>query len=222
MGGALQKWASAGKQRVGNRRRQAEGSGALAARACFVNSVNKTRPCSECARPLRLPPAIAHPLFACSCLRRLPTRCLPALAHFCRAPPMRGPPVCALVLPLLDPVTQLLPKVALQYLANRIAGQYLYQFQSLRSLVHSVALLLEEAAYLPQGRRVGSIGGDHKHPHPLSQSRIRNGDDPGLRHLRMGLHRVLHLGRADILSLIHISEPTRLRRISYAVFCLKK
>ncbi|VTU60807.1 putative PTS system IIA component [Lactobacillus rhamnosus GG] [Lacticaseibacillus rhamnosus] len=24
------------------------------------------------------------------------------------------------------------------------------------------------------------------------------------------------------LSLIHISEPTRLRRISYAVFCLKK
>ena len=27
---------------------------------------------------------------------------------------------------------------------------------------------------------------------------------------------------AEILSLIHISEPTRLRRISYAVFCLKK
>ena len=26
----------------------------------------------------------------------------------------------------------------------------------------------------------------------------------------------------DALSLIHISEPTRLRRISYAVFCLKK
>src|SRR5660397_279760 len=26
----------------------------------------------------------------------------------------------------------------------------------------------------------------------------------------------------QILSLIHISEPTRLRRISYAVFCLKK
>ncbi len=25
-----------------------------------------------------------------------------------------------------------------------------------------------------------------------------------------------------VLSLIHISEPTRLRRISYAVFCLKK
>src|SRR5660398_77216 len=29
-------------------------------------------------------------------------------------------------------------------------------------------------------------------------------------------------GQGDTLSLIHISEPTRLRRISYAVFCLKK
>ena len=28
--------------------------------------------------------------------------------------------------------------------------------------------------------------------------------------------------KADILSLIHISEPTRLLSISYAVFCLKK
>ena len=30
------------------------------------------------------------------------------------------------------------------------------------------------------------------------------------------------LGQDMDLSLIHISEPTRLRRISYAVFCLKK
>ena len=29
-------------------------------------------------------------------------------------------------------------------------------------------------------------------------------------------------GGGHSLSLIHISEPTRLRRISYAVFCLKK
>src|SRR5660398_303122 len=29
-------------------------------------------------------------------------------------------------------------------------------------------------------------------------------------------------GLVAYLSLIHISEPTRLRRISYAVFCLKK
>src|SRR5660397_277109 len=30
------------------------------------------------------------------------------------------------------------------------------------------------------------------------------------------------LDGSECLSLIHISEPTRLRRISYAVFCLKK
>ena len=29
-------------------------------------------------------------------------------------------------------------------------------------------------------------------------------------------------GYGDLLSLIHISEPTRPERISYAVFCLKK
>src|SRR5660397_248992 len=33
---------------------------------------------------------------------------------------------------------------------------------------------------------------------------------------------VYFLEEFQILSLIHISEPTRLRRISYAVFCLKK
>src|SRR5678816_4810460 len=31
-----------------------------------------------------------------------------------------------------------------------------------------------------------------------------------------------HLSTEDNLSLIHISEPTRLLSISYAVFCLKK
>src|SRR5660397_159470 len=36
-------------------------------------------------------------------------------------------------------------------------------------------------------------------------------------------HPILYLLRGEYgLSLIHISEPTRLRRISYAVFCLKK
>ena len=34
--------------------------------------------------------------------------------------------------------------------------------------------------------------------------------------------RVIAIDRDIELSLIHISEPTRLRRISYAVFCLKK
>src|SRR5660397_267051 len=57
---------------------------------------------------------------------------------------------------------------------------------------------------------------------------------PGLQTFRV--HRIRHQGKATevqrhvkqgaqalkILSLIHISEPTRLRRISYAVFCLKK
>ena len=32
----------------------------------------------------------------------------------------------------------------------------------------------------------------------------------------------MDLGTANTLSLIHISEPTRLGMISYAVFCLKK
>ena len=33
---------------------------------------------------------------------------------------------------------------------------------------------------------------------------------------------ILFVDDSTDLSLIHISEPTRLRRISYAVFCLKK
>ena len=33
---------------------------------------------------------------------------------------------------------------------------------------------------------------------------------------------IIHGSDGEDLSLIHISEPTRLRRISYAVFCLKK
>src|SRR5674536_328456 len=45
------------------------------------------------------------------------------------------------------------------------------------------------------------------------------------RHTGLGLHvpADVHYGRAPRpLSLIHISEPTRLLSISYAVFCLKK
>ena len=40
----------------------------------------------------------------------------------------------------------------------------------------------------------------------------------------LGLATVFELIKSldQILSLIHISEPTRLLRISYAVFCLKK
>src|SRR5678816_2033538 len=45
--------------------------------------------------------------------------------------------------------------------------------------------------------------------------RVKAGFDPTAPDLHLG-HTVL------ILSLIHISEPTRLLSISYAVFCLKK
>ena len=38
---------------------------------------------------------------------------------------------------------------------------------------------------------------------------------------RIGIARSLVM-QPDLLSLIHISEPTRLGMISYAVFCLKK
>src|SRR5660397_266294 len=37
-----------------------------------------------------------------------------------------------------------------------------------------------------------------------------------------GFHQIMGIDVGRRLSLIHISEPTRLRRISYAVFCLKK
>ena len=39
---------------------------------------------------------------------------------------------------------------------------------------------------------------------------------------RPALVALAHDDAGAVLSLIHISEPTRLRRISYAVFCLKK
>src|SRR5660398_296089 len=48
-------------------------------------------------------------------------------------------------------------------------------------------------------------------PPPVYQSTLASGERCRTRG-RGGAH----------LSLIHISEPTRLRRISYAVFCLKK
>src|SRR5660398_84965 len=58
--------------------------------------------------------------------------------------------------------------------------------------------------------------------HQLGPDRRGGGDQPG------ELPGADHAGLvhdqhpAHWLSLIHISEPTRLRRISYAVFCLKK
>ena len=60
--------------------------------------------------------------------------------------------------------------------------------------------------------------------------RIHEGDQ-NVRHLvrlqSQELIKIVKLGTtirigSQVLSLIHISEPTRLRCISYAVFCLKK
>src|SRR5660398_335798 len=58
-------------------------------------------------------------------------------------------------------------------------------------------------------------------------ARIQQNSGPGRMSPRCVCYGFLHsLGGAVLwdvdLSLIHISEPTRLRRISYAVFCLKK
>ncbi len=50
-----------------------------------------------------------------------------------------------------------------------------------------------------------------------------NGDVGYLRNIGRNIDITVFEGDTRVvLSLIHISEPTRLRRISYAVFCLKK
>src|SRR5450756_1723847 len=81
----------------------------------------------------------------------------------------------------------------------------LYLYDSART--HSVATLTDgEAQALVHGH-----GGDELHVHLRVVS---------------GHHHLGPLGQGDgpghVLSLIHISEPTRLGMISYAVFCLKK
>src|SRR5450759_4053415 len=52
------------------------------------------------------------------------------------------------------------------------------------------------------------------------QRLISAADEAGI-DLDLDLQRVETLEDAQLLSLIHISEPTRLGMISYAVFCLK-
>src|SRR5660398_296984 len=49
-----------------------------------------------------------------------------------------------------------------------------------------------------------------------------NGGTEAINGLRATVGGAVGVEVAQELSLIHISEPTRLRRISYAVFCLKK
>src|SRR5450756_1274740 len=67
------------------------------------------------------------------------------------------------------------------------------------------------------GRVVQGLRGERQHYHAV-RSALVAGSDP------LTIARALCLecdGRALYLSLIHISEPTRLGMISYAVFCLK-
>ena len=78
----------------------------------------------------------------------------------------------------------------------------------------------ENIAALKGNMAIGHVRmGDHKAPG------IEN-IQPLLVRSHLGDFTVAHNGRIvngdQLLSLIHISEPTRLRRISYAVFCLKK
>src|SRR5665648_1130313 len=69
---------------------------------------------------------------------------------------------------------------------------------------------LTESIYLPRDRmtlllfrRLLDFSSARRWRNPITVSRLRHGSSAGL-------------------SLIHISEPTRLGMISYAVFCLKK
>src|SRR5660398_203941 len=60
--------------------------------------------------------------------------------------------------------------------------------------------------------------------HGCGKDKLETAWVPGAWETPLVALRMARSGRYDavLLSLIHISEPTRLRRISYAVFCLKK
>src|SRR5674536_388657 len=88
---------------------------------------------------------------------------------------------------------------------------------------HGAASAAAPAAYRAAGAEVVAIGAapdglnindgcGSTHPAGLMAAVRAHRADVGL----------AHDGDADRLSLIHISEPTRLLSISYAVFCLKK
>ena len=57
-------------------------------------------------------------------------------------------------------------------------------------------------------------------PGQAFEETVYPGDDAGVHLAAFDGERLV--GIASLLSLIHISEPTRPRLISYAVFCLKK
>ena len=55
-----------------------------------------------------------------------------------------------------------------------------------------------------------------------AENSIMNGDEGSETFLSEIINAKQIIGARNMLSLIHISEPTRLGMISYAVFCLKK
>src|SRR5659263_582301 len=70
----------------------------------------------------------------------------------------------------------------------------------------------------PEGRAAGPRTGNGAHPRTVRPDRAdRKGARRGAGQALQDPHR-----EVEGLSLIHISEPTRLGMISYAVFCLKK
>src|SRR5665809_158502 len=97
---------------------------------------------------------------------------------------------------------------------------------------HLLKVLLDD----PEGLASGLIsrdGGDPKQALEKTEAALAklpkvSGSGATQPHMAVVLARVIDQAEqmatkaGDSLSLIHISEPTRLRRISYAVFCLKK
>eukprot|EP00658_Telonema_sp_P-2_P074110 TRINITY_DN63288_c0_g1_i1.p1 TRINITY_DN63288_c0_g1~~TRINITY_DN63288_c0_g1_i1.p1 ORF type:complete len:128 (+),score=31.94 TRINITY_DN63288_c0_g1_i1:87-470(+) len=107
-------------------------------------------------------------------------------------------------------------------LSSSSAASDVYKRQSLRQPIPTSITLVNASAALQE-----------LYSSTLEASRTNN--QPGVSHITIGRiskekHRLLSsaiveftFGNKDpLLSLIHISEPTRLLSISYAVFCLKK
>src|SRR5450756_2855186 len=108
---------------------------------------------------------------------------------------------------MTPPVTHVVPRAAYRALEDIVGAQHVsedpaildgYAFQYLAELVRP-----ENSPYMPRPAAVVLPSSTEE-----VQAVVRLANDHGL--------------KVKALSLIHISEPTRLGMISYAVFCLKK